>query len=119
MMMQPGDLQLVNNYTVMHSRTSFEDHDDLALRLDCSSWYLPPIFTWLQEQGRVKVMEMLRTFNCGIGMLILVRADEADAVLTALQTGPEPDAWIAGDLQPRSDGPSMIFDHLDRLGTEP
>jgi hypothetical protein len=32
MMMQPGDLQLVNNYTVMHSRTSFEDHDDLALR---------------------------------------------------------------------------------------
>ena len=32
MMMQPGDLQLVNNYTVMHSRNSFEDHDDLALR---------------------------------------------------------------------------------------
>ena len=32
MMMQPGDLQLVNNYTVMHSRTSFEDHDDLSLR---------------------------------------------------------------------------------------
>ena len=31
MMMQPGDLQLVNNYTVMHSRTSFEDHDDLAV----------------------------------------------------------------------------------------
>ena len=94
-------------------------NDDLALRLDCSSWHLPPIFTWLQEQGRVKVMEMLRTFNCGIGMLILVRADDADAVLTALQTGPEPDAWIAGDLQPRSDGPSMIFDHLDRLSTEP
>ena len=32
MMMQPGDLQLVNNYSVMHSRTSFEDYDDVALR---------------------------------------------------------------------------------------
>jgi hypothetical protein len=32
MMMQPGDLQLVNNYSVMHSRTSFEDHDDAYLR---------------------------------------------------------------------------------------
>ena len=92
-------------------------NDDLALRLDCGSWQLPPIFTWLQEQGRVEMMEMLRTFNCGIGMILLVRADDADAVLAALQNGPEPAAWIAGEMHPRGDGPSMIFDHLDRLGT--
>jgi hypothetical protein len=48
-------------------------------------------------------------------MLLLIPAEDADAVLRALQDGPEPDAWIAGALQPRGDGPSVIFDQLDRL----
>ena len=39
------------------------------------------------------------------------------SVLAALQNGPEPAAWIAGEMHPRGDGPSMIFDHLDGLGT--
>ena len=89
--------------------------DDLALRLDCSSWHLPPIFSWLREQGRIEMTEMLRTFNCGIGMLLLTPAEDAAAILHALQDGPEPDAWITGTLQPRVDGPSVIFDQLDRL----
>jgi len=58
---------------------------------------------------------MLRTFNCGVGMLVLVRDTDADQVLQALQSQPEPDAWIAGKLTPRGDGPAVVFDQLDRL----
>ena len=89
--------------------------DDLALHLDCSSWQLPPIFRWLRDNGQIAMMEMLRTFNCGVGMLVLVRDTDADQVLQALQCGPEPDAWIAGMLAARGDGPAVVFDQLDSL----
>jgi len=89
--------------------------DDLALHLDCSSWQLPPIFRWLRDKGQIEMMEMLRTFNCGVGMLVLVRDTDADQVLQALQSGPEPDAWIAGTLAPRGDGPAVVFEQLDHL----
>ena len=93
--------------------------NDLALHLDCSSWQLPPIFRWLRDKGQIEMMEMLRTFNCGVGMLVLVRDTDADQVLQALQSGPEPDAWIAGTLAPRGDGPAVVFDQLDHLDSAP
>lgn len=54
-------------------------------RIDTGAWSLPPVFEWLREGGNVQRTEMYRTFNCGIGMVIVVPADaEADAV-SALQ----------------------------------
>ncbi len=56
----------------------------LSLRIDLKSWMLPPLFAHLQRLGNVDSMEMLRTFNAGIGMVIAVpaaRADEARALL--------------------------------------
>ncbi len=49
--------------------------------IDTSSWQRPEIFHWLQKQGRVEESEMLRTFNCGIGMMILAAQDEVDTLL--------------------------------------
>ena len=87
--------------------------EDLALRLDCRSWHLPPIFTWLARAGGVPSAELARTFNCGIGMLVFVSAADANRCLAALQDQGEP-AWIAGELASRGDGPPVEFMSLDR-----
>ncbi len=52
--------------------------DTVTAEIDRKSWVAPPIFAWLQQQGNVDDAEMARTFNCGIGMVIIV--DQADAV---------------------------------------
>lgn len=50
-------------------------------RIDTTAWTRPPIFDWLQTQGDVDEAEMLRTFNCGIGMTVIVDEQQAGAVL--------------------------------------
>jgi phosphoribosylformylglycinamidine cyclo-ligase len=55
-------------------------------RIDRSGWPLPAVFGWLQAQGRIADPEMLRTFNCGIGMVVCVppaAVDRATAILEA------------------------------------
>ena len=53
--------------------------------LDATSWTLPPVFAWLARAGNVTPEEMLRVFNCGIGMSVVVRAEDADAATALLQ----------------------------------
>ena len=58
--------------------------DNLDIEIDLGTWRLPPVLQWLAKHGGVEEREMLRTFNCGIGMIAIVpaaRADEARAVL--------------------------------------
>ena len=52
---------------------------------DRASWKVPPIFTWLQEEGRVDPMEMFRVFNMGIGYVIAVPRKDAAKALNALE----------------------------------
>ena len=47
--------------------------------IDTSTWHLDPMFTWLAKMGNIRPAEMARTFNCGIGMAVFVRADNVDA----------------------------------------
>ena len=57
----------------------------LSARIDKTAWPMPPLFTWLQQQGNVAHAEMHRVFNCGIGMVIVVdvkHAAKAQALLT-------------------------------------
>ncbi len=53
--------------------------------IDAAAWPLPPLFAWLQQRGHMQPAELARTFNCGIGMVLVVAPDEADAVTAALQ----------------------------------
>lgn len=57
--------------------------------LDNDSWDLPPIFAALQEGGSVAPEEMARTFNCGIGMAVIVAKEDSDAVAGALEQAGE------------------------------
>lgn len=52
--------------------------EGLAITIDLSSWDSVDIFTWLQEKGNVSDTEMLRTFNCGIGMIVIVNKNDSD-----------------------------------------
>lgn len=57
--------------------------------LEKSAWPRPPLFDWLQKEGRVTEEEMHRVFNCGIGMVIIVDREDADAALACLQQSGE------------------------------
>ncbi len=59
--------------------------------IDTTAWQQPAVFVWLQQQGNVTPREMHRTFNCGLGMVICVPADGAEAALDLLrQQGESP-----------------------------
>ena len=69
--------------------------------LDGKSWCTPKLFDWLREQGNVAQQEMYRTFNCGIGMVIIVGSNDADAALNQLRAAGET-VWTIGTIQARS-----------------
>ena len=62
---------------------------DVDAILDLDSWQYPAVFRWLQEQGNVEESEMLRTFNCGIGMVVCVPHEEADKAVSVLESAGE------------------------------
>ena len=59
--------------------------EDMGATIDLDTWTLPAVFAWMRELGGMNDAEMLKTFNCGIGMILVVSADEAEA-LEALLT---------------------------------
>jgi phosphoribosylaminoimidazole synthetase len=69
----------------------------LAARFDWSAWASPPVFAWLAETGGVAEAEMRRTFNCGLGLLLITPPRNAEAVLTALLDAGET-AFVCGEL---------------------
>ena len=65
--------------------------DGVGVRLDLDAIAVPPVFGWLAKAGGVAESEMLRTFNCGIGMIVVASAAQADAVMERLrQVGESP-----------------------------
>ncbi len=58
--------------------------DDLGAEIDLSSWTLPPVFGWMAQVGGIAEAEMLKTFNCGIGMIVVCAADRADELANLL-----------------------------------
>ena len=58
--------------------------ENCVAQIDAQSWPLPKLFQWLQQAGNVEQQEMYRTFNCGIGMAVIVPAEQADAAQALL-----------------------------------
>jgi len=71
--------------------------DGLAVTIDAASWKLPEVFRWLMREGKITHAEMARTFNCGIGMVALVRPEAASRVAAALTQAGET-VWRAGEV---------------------
>src|SRR4051812_22462884 len=71
--------------------------EGLVPRFDWNAWELPPVFAWLQEVGGVSEHEMRRTFNCGVGLVLIVDTHELPDVLEGLVRDGE-DAFVIGEL---------------------
>jgi phosphoribosylformylglycinamidine cyclo-ligase len=74
--------------------------DNVTAVLDGTAWQTPKLFDWLREQGNVAQQEMYRTFNCGIGMVVIVDKNDAAAALKQLKDAGET-AWVIGTIQAR------------------
>jgi phosphoribosylformylglycinamidine cyclo-ligase len=70
---------------------------ELTATVDRSTWELPPVFGLVQETGSVAREDLERTLNCGVGMVALVAADDADAAV-ALLAEHDVAAWVAGSV---------------------
>ncbi len=70
---------------------------DCSAAIDTGSWEWPQVFQWLEEAGNVDTREMYRTFNCGVGMVVCVSADERDTALDVLREAGHK-AWELGRI---------------------
>lgn len=71
--------------------------------VDSSAWPRPPVFDWLQQHGALEADEMYRTFNCGIGMVVCIAAQDMEATLQHLHQHGET-AWHIGHIEAGTPG---------------
>ena len=81
--------------------------DSLSAQIDLSSWQMPELFDWLARKGGIEQSEMLKTFNCGIGMVIVVSAKDQQQALSQLKASGE-EAFVIGEITPR-DGAAVTY----------
>ncbi|XP_061081964.1 trifunctional purine biosynthetic protein adenosine-3 isoform X1 [Conger conger] len=90
----------------------------LAVDLDASRWSIPAVFSWLQREGGLSEEEMGRTFNCGLGAVLVVSRQEAQRVLR--QVLAQEEAWIVGSLSHKQPGAEPVvirnLQHSLRMG---
>jgi len=78
--------------------------DNLHARVDVNSWQQGAVFDWLALQGRIAADEMRRTFNCGVGMALIVEVSDVEKVLKSLEDSGET-AWRMGEIM---NGPGEV-----------
>ena len=81
--------------------------DAMAAEINTQSWQRPEVFQWLQTQGNIEEAEMLRTFNCGIGLVLVVPQAQQEHCTEALQAAGE-EVFHLGQIAPR-EGDAVVF----------
>ena len=81
--------------------------DGISARIDLDALTLPPVFGWLRETGSIAEGEMLKTFNCGVGMVVIVEASAKDAVVDALES--EGETVIEMGSLVKRDGDAVVY----------
>ena len=81
-------------------------NDRLAARIRLDAWPRPDIFNWLQRAGGIEETEMLRTFNCGIGFVLCVPADQAETAMQQLEAEGER-VFRIGEIVPAESQPQL------------
>jgi len=90
--------------------------DHLAAEINLAAWTPQPVFSWIARSGSVEQAEMLRTFNCGIGMAAICNGELADSVCETFRASGEKPTVI-GRLIPREADQPIRFTGDLRLGT--
>lgn len=81
--------------------------EHLAAFIDESSWQWPSVFDYLAQKGNVTRHEMYRTFNCGVGMILVVEQEQAEAIEKLLQELGEK-AWIIGHIDDKQNDQAVV-----------
>ncbi len=91
--------------------------EDVVAETDAKAWPLPPVFKWLASEGGVAPGEMARTFNCGIGMVVVCAADKADEAARILAEAGETVHRI-GRIRPRhgDEARSQVLNMIEAWG---
>ena len=82
--------------------------DAVTAVIDRKLWVAPPIFAWLQHLGKVDDVEMARTFNCGIGMVVIVAKENAATAVAYLQASGE-SVFAIGEIRRRAGGEAQTI----------
>jgi phosphoribosylformylglycinamidine cyclo-ligase len=82
-----------------------------AAVVDAKSWRVPPLFRWLQQGGGVPIEDMMRTFNMGIGLIIVTTAHQSEALIEELAARGGHDARVIGEVVP-GEPPSVSYVNL-------
>lgn len=88
----------------------FEKESGLGVSINISSWTLPSLWRWIMQVGNVSPTELARTFNCGVGMVIIVGANEVEAALESLRSNGEEGAFVMGKVVPQ---PGVQYEGLE------
>jgi phosphoribosylformylglycinamidine cyclo-ligase len=88
--------------------------ETLSLHLDFRAWPIPAVFRWLMRTGGIQAREMARTFNCGIGMIVIVAPDAADPVSEALARAGESVFRIGRLAERRAGEDSVVLTDLEQ-----
>lgn len=81
--------------------------EGLRAVIDASQWDLPPVFGWLAEAGNLSVDDLNCTFNCGIGMIAAVAPDQADRIISVLESEGE-DVRVIGHVASQTQGQELV-----------
>lgn len=81
----------------------------LGVNLDAGSWNIPPVFGWISKTANIEPMEMLRTFNCGLGAVLITSEEDSMEALKLLQEQGE-DVSVVGRVRERHGDDSVIVE---------
>ncbi|VDI62840.1 phosphoribosylformylglycinamidine cyclo-ligase, partial [Mytilus galloprovincialis] len=87
---------------------------DLAASIDANKWKIPAVFGWLADKGNINAREMSRTFNCGIGGVLVVRSEESKSVLNSL-TNSGLQSSIIGEICKKEDKSVTVHNLVEGL----
>jgi len=83
--------------------------ENTRAQIDVNSWEFSPVFKWLQQQGNIADLEMYRTFNCGIGMVLVVNAEDADTAIEVLNNAGE-SAFKLGEITSSNGAADVVIE---------
>ncbi len=88
------------------------ENENIGAKINLSSWVRPSIFNWLQELGNIDEEEMLKTLNCGIGMILVINHKDIKKISKIFENKNE-DFYIIGEIiETQKDNPKIIY-HRD------
>ena len=83
--------------------------EGLAAAIDLAAMEVPPVFSWLRDQGTIAPAEMLRTFNCGTGMIAVAAAREADDIMLSLAASGETVTRLGEIVERPARGRAVVY----------